>query len=205
MHVDSTPVRATGMDATRDHRLNGVNLETLRAARRVFAEVPAAAAFVWRATGEWMSGTHTCCRVGSFYGLGHDRGRVGRLFDTDHPEILGADDRGMTPSEAALGALAGCLTASIATIATDRGMTLQSVRTSIEGDMDLRGALGADAGVRSGFGLIRVHVDIDVDASEDEVDSLIAQARSRSAVHDLITGPTPVHIAVDRPTTERRR
>lgn len=198
MHVDSTPVRATGMDATRDHRLNGVNLDTLRAARRAFAEIPAAAAFVWRATGEWMSGTHTCCRVGGFYGLGHDRGRVGHLIDTDHPEIFGADDLGMTPPEAVLGALAGCLTASIATIATNRGMRLHSVTTSIEGDMDLRGALGAHAGVRSGFESIRVHVDIDADASDDEVDSLIAQARARSAVHDLITDPTPVHIGVDR-------
>jgi hypothetical protein len=62
--------------------------------------------------------------------------------------------------------------------------------------MDLAGILGVDADVRNGFGAIRVSFDIDADATPDEIAALVAQSQKRSAVFDIITNPTNVHVSV---------
>ena len=51
----------------------------------------------------------------------------GFTFDGDHPEIFASQDNGATPAEMVLVALAGCLTAGVAAVATRRGVQLRSV------------------------------------------------------------------------------
>jgi uncharacterized OsmC-like protein len=92
--------------------------------------------------------------------------------------------------------LAGCLTAGVATVAANRGITLNSVKATIEGDMDLQGIMGIDSDVRNGFSTIRVNYDIDADASDDEIRALVAQSQKRSAVFDALTNPTNVVVTV---------
>jgi uncharacterized OsmC-like protein len=72
------------------------------------------------------------------------------------------------------------------------------VKASLEADMDLYGILGIDEDVRNGFGTIRVHFDIMADATEEEIKALVAQSQKRSAVFDIITNPTNVHVSVSR-------
>ncbi len=175
---------------------NGVNVEALLGARAALTETPAAAAFTWRASCDWVRGTHATTEVQGFFGLGQEHERGGHRVDTDHPEIFASADNGMTPPEAVLAGLAGCLTAGVATVATNRGITLHSVRASIEGDMDLQGILGIDPDVRNGFGAVRVDFEIDADASPEEIAALVAQSQKRSAVYDLITNPTTVVVTV---------
>ncbi len=93
--------------------------------------------------------------------------------------------------------MAGCLTAGVATIAQNRGIQLNAVTATIEGDMDLQGILGIDDDVRNGFGTIRVNFQVDADASEDDIKALVAQSQKRSAVFDIITNPTNVFVTVD--------
>jgi uncharacterized OsmC-like protein len=62
--------------------------------------------------------------------------------------------------------------------------------------MDLQGILGIDGDVRNGFDGIRVHYDIDADASKAEIAALVAQSQKRSAVFDIITNPTDVTVTV---------
>lgn len=175
---------------------NGVNVEALLGARGALTETPAAAAFTWRASCDWVRGTHATTEVQGFFGLGQEHERGGHTVETDHPEIFASADNGMTPPEAVLAGLAGCLTAGVATVATHRGITLNAVKASIEGDMDLQGILGIDADVRNGFGVVRVAFEIDADASDDEIAALVAQSQKRSAVYDLITNPTTVVVTV---------
>jgi uncharacterized OsmC-like protein len=143
-----------------------------------------------------VRGTHARTEVQGFFGLGEEHERGGHSVDTDHPEIFASEDNGMTPPEAVLAGLAGCLTAGVATVATNRGIQLNSVSASIEGDMDLQGILGIDPDVRNGFGAVRVTFDIDADATDDEIAALVAQSQKRSAVYDLITNPTTVVVSV---------
>jgi uncharacterized OsmC-like protein len=93
--------------------------------------------------------------------------------------------------------LASCLTAGVAAVAQNREIQLRSVKATIEGDMDVLGILGADPEVRNGFNGIRVHYDIDADATQDEIAALVAQSQKRSAVFDAITNPTNVTVDVN--------
>ena len=94
--------------------------------------------------------------------------------------------------------LAGCLTAGIATVAQHRGIQLNAVRATLDAPMDLQGILGIDKDVRNGFESIEVRYEIDADASEEDIRALVAQSQKRSAVYDVITNPTRVHVAVSK-------
>ena len=178
---------------------NGVNVEALLGAREALTEAPEAAKFVWRAESEWKSGTHTESKVEKFFGLGEEQSHTRAFsYDTDHPEIFAAEDNGSTPVEFVLVGLAGCLTAGIASVAQNRGIQLNSVKATIEADMDLQGILGIDSDVRNGFNGITVNYTIDADASEDDIAALVAQSQKRSAVFDVITNPTNVDVRVNQ-------
>ena len=178
---------------------NGVNVEALLGAREALTEAPEAAKFVWRAASEWKSGTHTQSTVEGFFGLGEEQRHVQEYkYDTDHPEIFASEDKGSTPVEFVLVGLAGCLTAGIAAVAQNRNIQLNSVKATIEADMDIQGILGIDADVRNGFNGMRVSYQIDADASEEDIAAIVAQSQKRSAVFDIITNPTNVHVEVNK-------
>lgn len=174
---------------------NGVNVEALLGARSALTEAPEAAAFTWRASCAWVNGTHARTEVQGFFGLGQEHERGGHTIETDHPEIFASENNGMTPVEAVLGGLAGCLTAGVASVATNRGIKLHSVTATVEGDMDIQGILGIDPDVRNGYNSVRVQFDIDADATDDEIAALVAQSQKRSAVFDIVTNPTTVVVS----------
>lgn len=177
---------------------NGVNVEALLGAREALEAAPEAARFQWRATAEWINGTHTRTTVSGFFGLGEEQSR-GKTFtiDSDHPELFAADDNAATPVEIVLAGLAGCLSAGVAAIAQRRDIQINRMAATLEGDMDIYGILGIDPEVRNGFGAIRVHFEIDADASEDDIRALVSQSQRRSAVFDIVTNPTSVHVTVN--------
>jgi len=178
---------------------NGVNVEALLGAREALTAAPEAARFTWRATSEWAGGTHTKSVIENFFGLGQDqKHRQAFSYDTDHPEIFASEDKGSTPVEFVLVGLAGCLTAGIAAVAQNRGIQLRSVVATLEADMDIQGILGIDSDVRNGFSSVRVNYEIDADASQEDIAALVAQSQKRSAVFDIITNPTDVHVAVSK-------
>jgi uncharacterized OsmC-like protein len=176
---------------------NGVNVEALLGAREALTEAPEGAKFTWRATCDWINGTHSATTVRGFFGLGDEQShRTEFRFETDHPEVFASEDNGATPVEIVLAGLAGCLTAGIAAVAQNRNIQLRSVKATLEGGMDLQGILGIDSDVRNGFDGIKVHYDIDADASREDIAALVAQSQKRSAVFDIITNPTDVTVTV---------
>jgi uncharacterized OsmC-like protein len=177
---------------------NGVNVTALLGARESLEQVPEAAQFKWRASCEWLNGTHSRSVIGDFFGLGAEQSR-NKMFavEADHPQVFAAEDNAPTPVELVLSGLASCLTAGLAAVAQRRGIQLHSVKASLEADMDLQGILGIDEDVRNGFEAIRVHFDIRADAGEDDIKALVAQSQKRSAVFDIITNPTSVFVTVN--------
>ncbi len=174
---------------------NGVNVEALLGAREALTEAPEAARFKWRASSEWVNGTHSRATVDGFYGLGAEqKHRQAFQFDSDHPEVFASEDKGATPVEFVLVGLAGCLGAGIAAVAQNRNIQLRSVKATLEAGMDLQGILGIDDNVRNGFDGIKVHYEIDADATEEEIAALVAQSQKRSAVFDIVTNPTDVTV-----------
>jgi uncharacterized OsmC-like protein len=176
---------------------NGVNVDALLAAREALRGAPQAAKFTWRASCKWQNGTHSSTNIKGFHGLGEEQKHKTEFsFDADHPEIFASEDIGPTPVEYVLVGLASCLTAGIAAVAQNRGIQLRSVEAKLEGSMDLYGILGIDADVRNGYDDIKVTYNIDADASQQEIEAIVAQSQKRSAVYDIITNPTNVSVAV---------
>ena len=177
---------------------NGVNVQALLDARNALTDAPEAAQFTWRASTEWQKGTHSQSSIETFYGLGGEQThRSSFSYDADHPEVFASVDIGPTPVEFVLVGLGACLTAGIAAVAQNRGIQLNSVKATIEGNMDILGILGGDPDVRNGFNDIKVRYDIDADASPEEIQGLVAQSQKRSAVFDAITNPTNVTVEVN--------
>jgi uncharacterized OsmC-like protein len=177
---------------------NGVNVEALLGAREHMTEMPELAQFQWRADCEWVNGTHSRTTVEKFRGAGGDQThRQPYSADTDHPVLFASADNGPTPPEMLLIGLAGCLTAGVASVATHRGVQLRSVKATVEAEMDLAGILGIDSDVRNGFSGIRVHYDIDADATKAELEGIVAQSQKRSASFDVIANPTSIVVSVN--------
>jgi uncharacterized OsmC-like protein len=176
---------------------NGVNVGALLAAREALKGAPQAAKFTWRASCKWQNGTHSLSKVQSFHGLGEEQKHKTEFsFEADHPEVFASEDLGATPVELVLVGLASCLTAGVAAVAQNRGVQLRSVEAKLEGSMDIQGILGIDSDVRNGYDNIKVTFHIDADASQKDIEALVAQSQKRSAVYDIITNPTNVNVEV---------
>jgi uncharacterized OsmC-like protein len=177
--------------------MNGVNTPALFATIGVVADQPALAKFQFRANGKWLNGTHVQTTMSGFSGAGGEQVRPkAHVADADHPAVLVGEDHGPTPVEWLLHAIAACLTAGIANIASARGVKLTSVESSVEGDIDLRGILGLSNEVRNGFSGIRVNFRIAGDAPVEKLAEIVAQLKARSAVFDVLTNGVPVEISV---------
>jgi uncharacterized OsmC-like protein len=177
---------------------NGVNVEALLDARNALTDAPEAADFTWRATTEWVRGTRTETAIEEYSGLGENHTHKSSFsYTADHPEVFASEDNGPTPVEFVLVGLATCLTAGVAAVAQNRNIQLNSVKASIEGDMNILGILGGDPEVRNGFNDIRVHFDIDADANPADIEALVAQSQKRSAVFDVVTNPSDVSVTIN--------
>ncbi len=186
MTITSTPVD------------NGINLPALLDAREALTADPVLAEFEWRASCSWVNGTHSHSTVEGFTGLrGEQSHKTVFHYDIDHPECFASEDHGATPIEMVLVGLAGCLVAGVASVAQMREIQLRSVSATLSGDMNLLGVLGLDPEVRNGFGGIRVHFDVDADASKADIEAIVAQSQKRSAVYDIVTNPTNVTVTVN--------
>jgi uncharacterized OsmC-like protein len=184
------------MTITEPAARNGVDTAALFATIDAVRAQPEAAAFQFRATNRWVSGTHSRGYVQGFFGVGaEDTSRVQPfVLDADHPKVLVGNDHGPTPVEYLLHGLAACLTAGLANIAAARKVDLRSVESTVEGDIDLQGILGLDPSVRNGFDAIRVSFRIDADATDDVIADLVQQSVASSAVYDLLTNGTTVTV-----------
>jgi hypothetical protein len=132
--------------------LNGVDTPNLLGTINVVRDTPALGAFQFRATNTWMTGTHSRTVIESYSGAGGEHThRQAFTYDADHPAVLVGADTGPTPVEFLLHALASCLTAGIANISATRGVALTEVRSTVEGDIDLRAIFGLTDEVRNGM------------------------------------------------------
>ena len=185
------------MTVTENPIRNGVDTATLFATLDAVRATTEIAKFQFRATNRWVSGTHNQSTLHGFYGAMQEMTHKQPFtYDADHPAVLVGADNAPTPAEFLLHALAACLTAGIANIAAARGVNLDSVESTVEGDIDLLGLLGLSDEVRNGYQQIRVSFTVRGDDPE-KLAAVVEQSRKRSAVFDVVTNGVPVAISVD--------
>jgi uncharacterized OsmC-like protein len=183
--------------ATQEPRIrNGIDVDTLFGTLDAIKAQPALARFQFRASNRWMGGAHNRSEIKEFYGAGQvDQTRATAwTLDADEPPILLGTNEGPNPAEYLLHALAACLTTSLVYIAAARGVQLDAVESTLEGEMDVRGALGLSNEVPNRYQSIRVTFRIKSDAPAEKLAEIVARAQSRSAVLDTVSNPVPVTV-----------
>jgi uncharacterized OsmC-like protein len=175
---------------------NGVDTAVMFATLDAIKAQPALGTFQFRARNRWLGGSHNRTTIRDFYGAGQEDSSRTEPFvvDAGEPPILLGKNDGPNPAEYLLHALAACLTTSLVYVAAARGVELTEVESTIEGDMDVRGALGLDDDYRNGFERIRVSFRIDGNAPEEKLREVVERAQQRSAVFDMVTHGVPVTV-----------
>jgi len=177
--------------------LNGVDTPTLISTINAVGAKPELAKFTFRNSNEWISGTHSRSTMKGFYGAGGEHAhKASYSAESDHPAVLCGADNAPTPVEWLLHALAACLTAGIGNIAAARGVKLTRVKSTVEGNIDLRGILGLSDEVRNGYEGVTARFEIEGDAPPETLRAIVEQSRARSAVFDVLTRGVPVSVEV---------
>jgi uncharacterized OsmC-like protein len=186
------------MSTTAERVRNGVDTTQLFGTLDAVKTDPELAKFQFRARNRWIDGSHNRTTIRDFYAAKQEDTSRAESFviDAGEPAILVGADTGANPAEYLLHALAACLTTSIVYVAAARGIHLTEVESTLEGDMDVQGALGLSDEVRNGFEQIRVSFRIAGDAPPEKLREVVSRAQARSAVFDMVTHGVPVAIDV---------
>lgn len=179
--------------------VNGVDVDRLFGTIDHVNANPTLARFQFRARNQWIAGGHNRSTIKGFYGAGQEDTTRTEPFvlDADEPPVLLGENQAPNAPEYVLHALGACLTGTIIYHAAARGIALDGLECTIEGDLDLHGFLGLDETVRPGYQQIRVAFKATGDFDDDQLAEL-ARLTSYSPVRDIVTNPLPVAIDVAR-------
>jgi len=191
-----------GQPAKIDERtkmINGVKVDELFGTIDAVKKAPVIAMFSFKAENQWQDGGHNRTTIKNFYGTQQDHEhQKAFVLDADEPPLLLGRDKGPNPVEYLLTALASCVTTSIVYHAAAKGITIRSIESRLEGDLDLQGFLGIRDDVPRGYKEIRMVVDIDADGSPEELEEIVNLGPTYSPVYDTITRPVPVSVQLKK-------
>jgi hypothetical protein len=136
-------MKEQAITAEKSKVVNGVNVDELFGTIDAVKNAPVIAKFKFRANNKWIEGGHNRTTIRHFYGTQQEHEHEKPFYlDADEPPLLLGTDLGPNPVEYALTALASCVTTSIVYHAAARGVTIRSMESRLEGDIDLQGRVG---------------------------------------------------------------
>lgn len=170
---------------------NDVDIETLKAVDQHIRETPGVGRLMFKAHSEWQRGTKTTVTLSQWTAGGHTMSPPSRRFtiSVDEPPQLGGMDGAPNPVEVLLSAVAGCVTAGLATNGALFDVPLDKIEIDLEADVDARGVLGHDKKVRNGVTDLRYTVTIESSAPEDKVKRVKETIDRKSPVLDTLVNP----------------
>ena len=179
--------------------INGVDVGALAATLAAVNDQPSLARFQFRARNHWIDGAYNRTTIKDFFGVGQEDATRTEPFvvDCDEPPVLLGRDQGPNAGEYVLHALAACLSSAIVYHAAARGIVLESLECTLEGDLDVQGLLDLGHDVRPGFEGIRATLRATGDFDDDQLAELAGLTRY-SPVRDTVSNPVPVAIEIER-------
>ena len=176
--------------------VNGVNVTQLFETIDNIKENKNIAKFNFRAQNKWINGTENHTTINEYYGAckTHTRDKP-HIFVKDEVPLLLGTDKGANPVEYLLAGLAGCITTSLVAHAAAKGIKIDSIESTLEGDIDLHGFLQLDD-TNPGYQGINISFKIESDASDETLQELINLAKKASPVANTISRPTPINVTL---------
>ncbi|MFL5779788.1 MAG: OsmC family protein [Thermoleophilaceae bacterium] len=114
-----------------------------------------------------------------------------------HP-ATGGDGQLLCSGDMLLEALVACAGVTMRSVATARGIAIESGRVRAEGDLDFRGTLGVDREAPVGFRSIRLAFELETDAGDDELAALLRTTERYCVVLQTIAGAPELSTTLDR-------
>src|SRR6266513_4302733 len=111
-----------------------------------------------------------------------------------HP-ATGGDGLRACSADMLLEALVGCAGVTLRAVATALGIQLHNATIRAEGDLDFRGTLGVSKDVPVGFKQIRLHFDLDTDASEEQLATLLRLTERYCVVYQTLNQPPNIAVS----------
>ena len=148
---------------------------------------PKAAYITLKARGA-LDDAHIACKV--------ETGRALAIAGL-HPAI-GGSGLELCSGDMLLEALVACAGVTLKAVSTALEIPLKSATVSAEGDLDFRGTLGVAKDVPVGFAQIRLRFDIDTDAPQDKLDSLLKLTERYCVVYQTIKSGPPIEVKLSR-------
>ncbi len=105
-----------------------------------------------------------------------------------HP-ASGGDGTALCSGDMLLEALVACAGVTLRAVATSLDIPLQDATVYAEGDLDFRGTMAVSRQAPVGFRAIRLRFDLDTDADEDQVATLLRLTERYCVVLQTLTGP----------------
>ena len=179
--------------------VNGVMVDDLMDTIEAVKATPAIAKFRFSVQNQWQGGSQNCSTAHAFYGATEDQTHPKPfVLQADEPAALLGKDTAANPVEHLLHALASCLTTSMVYHAAARGIHIEKIESSLEGDIDLHGFLDLDPKVRRGYQGIRVSFKIKADVPDEQLQQIANLGSGFSPVFDSVTKGVPVSITAER-------
>lgn len=182
--------------ATMNGVLKGVDVDRMGTTIQAVQQNTSLAIVQFRAKNRWVTGGHNRSTIQHFDGTGkEDTIRTPPfILNADKPPVLLGEEHGSNPVEYVRHALAACLTTSLVYHAAARGIRIESVESTLEGDSDLQGFLGRSDKIRRGYKEIRVYFTVKTDVPAEQRKALT----KFSPMHDIVSNPVPVSIQIDQ-------
>ena len=93
-----------------------------------------------------------------------------------------------------LEALVACAGVTLNAVATSLGIALRDATLEAEGDLDFRGTLGVAREAPVGFSAIRLKIDLDTDASEEQIATLLKLTERYCVIYQSLMRPPQITI-----------
>ena len=118
-----------------------------------------------------------------------------------HP-ATGGDGFAACSGDMLLQALVACAGVTLRAVATALGIEMRGGTVSAKGDLDFRGTLGVSKDTPVGFADIRLHFDLDTDATPDQLETLLRLTERYCVVYQTLRSAPPVALTMTPTVTE---
>jgi len=114
-----------------------------------------------------------------------------------HP-ATGGDGSLLCSGDMLLEALVACAGVTLRAVATSLGLSVAGGRVVADGDVDFRGTLGVSKEAAVGFESIRLRFELDTDATDEELATLLRLTERYCVVLQTLTGGAAVDAFLER-------
>jgi uncharacterized OsmC-like protein len=153
--------------------------------KQQYRDDPSRALLTLKASGS-LDASGISCRV--------DTGRA--LVEAGLHPATGGSGLQVCSGDMLLEALAACAGVTLRAVATSLEIPVRSGTVLVEGDLDFRGTLGVSKEVPVGFKTIRVRFQLDTDATQEQLETLIKLTERYCVVLQTLRSPAAVTLSL---------